>query len=198
VNLRPVSAISLRTDAEVRASEAAATATRKRLGKRPPLPLPPVPTSVGSKPAVARPTPKDRMPLNTRAGPAQPRPTLSGFFAVSRGRNPGVFESWADVKTSTGDGFHRPRWRRFRTRAEAERWMTAEAQAAEAGDARGGAATGGAGGGSKARAGAGSRGVKRERTATDDAPAEKAEAGKGARQPAAKKKKRGEVCGPHE
>jgi viroplasmin and RNaseH domain-containing protein len=34
----------------------------------------------------------------------------------------GVFESWDEVKASTSGGYHRPKFKRFRTRSAAEKW----------------------------------------------------------------------------
>lgn len=34
----------------------------------------------------------------------------------------GVFKSWDEVKLATGGGYHRPKFKRFRTREAADKW----------------------------------------------------------------------------
>ena len=72
----------------------------------------------------------DRLPLNTSAD-STPKQCgaasgIEGIVAVSAGRHLGIFETWEEVKASTGGGFRRPRFKRFRARAEAEKWLAAE------------------------------------------------------------------------
>lgn len=47
---------------------------------------------------------------------------MGKFYAVARGRNSGIYNSWSDCKQQT-DGFSKAKFKSFRTRGEAEEFM---------------------------------------------------------------------------